>query len=234
MVPAHEDKENVTCDAANFAATADATEPPTASELASLDDVDQITPVYSKPKSAKTAKTRDKEFPLLDDEDDIAPLQKPPTTPAKLSDAENYAIDDVDEIIPVHKTAPQTGLLLESENAGTLAPAPNRPPLGVLQSKEPAPFRLKKVTYGKRRRVHLVEMPTFQALGVMRYASPENAGSDGAGDPKPQVGDFEEGEDEDDEVQTPEESSKVLQQFWKEQRALWTEVDAVALEEELD
>lgn len=232
--PADEDKENATCDAANVAAPAKAAEVPAAAELAWLDDVDQITPVYSKPKPAKTAKTRDKEFPLFDDDDEIAPLQKAPTSQAKAAETENYDIDDVDEITPVHKTAPVIGVLPAGENADSLAPDPNRPPLGALQPKDPAPFRPKKVTYGKRRQVHPVEMPTSQALGVIRCVSPEKSGTDGAGKPERQEMDFEDGKDEDDEVQTPEERSKGLQQFWKEQRALWAEVDAVDLEEELD
>lgn len=233
-----DDKENAAVVRKNVIATKAKAVPSSAvgGEGMFPDDVDEITPVYSTPKLAitSTANHSDKLTPLFDEEDEITPVQKVSAALLTSEAPTEYDIDEIDEISSLGQAAPLAPAPQRSENASSLPRLPNRAPLGILQSSEPAPFRPKKVTYGKRRRVHPVEMPTSHALGVTRYASPEKPENDSTGSPDGQGGDFEEDEDDDDDVQSPKEQSKGLQQFMKEQRVLWAEVDAVDLEEQLD
>lgn len=167
---------------------------------------------------------------LVSDEEDEARSAHGPVSYASERERELTATDigDIDEIQEASTRAKAAAPVEQGADGETT----NRTPLGVLQPEQVSPLRPKKITYGKRRRVHLVEMPTSHALGVMRYASPEKT-AEGKSDESEQGGEAVE-ENEDEEEEASPERSKPLEEFMKEQRDLWAEVDAVDLEEQFD
>ncbi|CDF39581.1 unnamed protein product [Chondrus crispus] len=205
-----------------------------------LPEKDKIAAVHTsrQPRRAASKLLHSKTALVSDEEDEASSAHGPASFASERERELTATAIDIGDIDEIQEASPRATAAAPVER-GADGETTNRTPLAVLQPEQVSPLRPKKVTYGKRRRVHLIEMPTSHALGVMRYASPERT-AEGKSDQSEQgeeavekKEDEEEEEEEEEEEASPE-RSKPLEEFMKEQRDLWAEVDAVDLEEQFD
>lgn len=192
---------------------------------------DEITPVTSEGLwSADKNKTAI--VPTYDDLDEITPVYKhPPARKPRTEDPVEIVARSVlkdkqidptllQEDVPV--TENEVNLREESDSDG-IQMSPKRVPLRTLQ---PDMKMGKVTTYGKRPRSKPVEIPSRKTLGLANMSMDDTSENS-------------EEEESEEEHEQEENSSNVkrnkdLDEFMKQQKALWDEVDKVDLLEELD